>query len=143
MRIHFTVKKPNIVTVLFCRYIIKWIRTELMRETNFEALQLRIDLLEAASWMSWSSKPDNITAKQVVRAVCNSLKWERRKNKFTITIDPRKRFPNSYNSLESVCRFLDEGNDVVRGCYFLKQIEIKYQTNIYDYWAAFKIRTQR
>lgn len=143
MKIHFIVKKPNNVAILFCRYIIRWIKVELLRDTDFESLQLRIDLLKAASWMEWQNIPQKITAKQVVKLICNSLIWEKRKNKFTIRIDPRKRFPNSFNSLESVARFLDIGNDVVRGSYFLKKIELKYQTNIYDYWAAFKIRIQR
>lgn len=143
MNITFEVKNPNDIAVLFCRYIIRWLKREIVRDTNFESVQLRLDLLQLASWVHWVHKPQKIDAKQFVRLVINSLVYERRKNRYTITIDRHKLFPGTLTPLYKVVKFVDIGNDVIKGSYFLKHKEVKYQYNIYDYWAAFKIRLQR
>ena len=144
MNISFQIKNPNQIANIFCRYIIRWIRVDLVRETNFNSVQLRLDLLQYASWVNFNNgKFQRISAKRFIQLVCDSLIYQKRKNTYTITINKNKLFPGTTTPLYKIVKFVDIGNDIVRGSYFLKRLEIKYTDNIYDYWASFKIRLQR
>lgn len=142
-RIRFELNRPQKIAIAFCTYIIRWLRVDITRSVDYEALQLRVDLLKVASWIDWRIEPSNLQAKEVVRIICNSLKWKQVRNSYIIYIDDSKCFPGTFTPIAKIARFLDCGNEVIKGSYFITSVMLRYQENIYDYWAGFKIRTQR
>jgi len=113
-----------------------------MEELNLQSIQIRADLLLSASWVRWNTLPRNINANKLCQDIVNCLEVKQRKSVFTIELNKKKLMNNSRTTLEQVARFIDKGNEVVRGTYFLTNIMTRYQVKIYNYWKAYRMRSQ-
>ncbi len=142
MRIRFELKKPSRLGNAFCNYIIKWLRTELLRNCDYTSIQLRLDLLQLSSWIDWMTPSHKVTSREFIRLVCQNIKWRRVRNSYIIYIDEHIMFPGTRTPLYRIVKFVDNGNELVRGTFFLTILFSKYQQHIYEYWSAFKIMTQ-
>lgn len=91
-----------------------------------------------ASWIRWKIKPRHIRMKSLMLYVTSNLEWvQRRNNQFVIQINKLAKIPNSYTSIDTLARFLDKGNNVTPGTYFISKVLAKYRENINDYWKAY------
>lgn len=140
--IELRVKKETQTAHKFCKYIIHWIKKDFMAGRNRESIQLRLDLLQNASWMKWIGKPKKITAESFISYVNSCLSYTVRQNNFLIYIDDRKLLPGSYTPISKVIRYIDYGNELVPGCMFFTSILRGYRKSIDTFWFAFKIKTQ-
>ena len=143
IKIHFIVKKPRKLHIMFCNYILRWLQNDVRREMRIDKVQVRADLLRYASFMKWYRDPGKVTAYEVINSICNSISYRRVKNDYIFDIDPSINFPNSSTPVEVVARFIDFGNESIRGCYFITNVFRRYQENMLKYYLAFKFRVRR
>ena len=143
MNIQFSVKKQTQLSHRFCKYIIRWIKHDLKHKRNREALQLRLDLLQFASWIHWIGEPRVVTASEFINAVNECISYTVRKNTFIIYVDENKMLTGTYTPVSKIMRFVDYGNEAVSGTMFFASIFLKYEKSIQDYWFAYKIRAQQ
>lgn len=143
MTIEFDLPKTTKNSYKFCNYIVTWLKRELL-QCNLEAIELRLALLEHATWIKWIDRTHPIiSARRFLRILSECICWTCVRGHFIIYIDNRRLFPGTYNTVEQVMRFINFGNELLPGCYFLSRIMLRYQARIYDYWFAFRIMTQK
>lgn len=126
---------------LFCRYIINSLRAEINELSNDPKVILRVSLLQSANWINWNSKPD-IAAKRVCKQISNSLEFKKYENSYVIQIDSHTKLTGTDNTVDSIARFINYGNDYVRGSYVFSRLFKRYNNKIYEYWRAFLLRSQ-
>lgn len=126
---------------LFCRYIIKMLRADIERLSDNPKVIMRVSLLQSANWISWNGKP-SITTKRVCKAIANSLSYKCYKNHYVIQIDSHTKLAGTNTTVDSIARFINYGNDYVRGSYVFSNLFKRYSNKIYKYWRAFLLRSQ-
>lgn len=143
MKLEFSlpVNKP-IGSQRFCEFIIKWLRADICRQTNMQKLQTRVDLLLSASWIDWIRKPTKLDAMSVCKTIVQCFEYKNHQSHYIIYLNPNKLFPGTRTPVERISRFLDKGNDIVKGTYFISSILLHYRKSIYRYWRAFCLRSQ-
>jgi len=134
--------KQHALARRFCQFVIKHLRDDILAETNFRSIQTRADLLLSASWIQWNKLPQNIDAKRLCVDILKCLEYKQRKSTFTIEFSRKRLMNNSRTPLESVARYIDKGNDIVKGTYFITKVTTKYQKKIYSYWRAYCLHSQ-
>lgn len=140
--IEFKVKKQTQTAHRFCKYIIHWIKRDFKSRRNREAIQLRLDLLQHASWMKWIGNPHKIDAETFVSYVNSCLSYTVRQNTFIIYIDDRKVLPGTYTPISKVLRYVDYGNELVPGCMIFTSILRSYRKSIDTFWFVYKLKAQ-
>ena len=126
---------------LFCRYIMNSLRAEIKKLSEDPKVVLRVSLLQSANWINWNSRP-NITSKRVCEEIANSLEYKKYKNSYVIQIDSHTKLTGTDNTVDSIARFINYGNDYVRGSYVFSRLFKRYNNKIYEYWRAFLLRSQ-
>lgn len=143
MIIEFKVNKVTQTSNRFCRYILKWIKHDILTKRGKKAIQMRLDLLPYMHWMSWVGKPHNISADMFIRQVANSISYTIRNNTFIIFIDEYRVLPGTYTPILKIVKYIDYGNELVAGTMFFSSVMLIYRKRIYDYWFAYKLRAQQ
>lgn len=143
MKLNFelSLKKP-IGSRNFCKFIIKWLQRDIQNQSNMQKLQIRVDMLPLMDWFSWKSKPQKLSAKHVCQVISQNIEVKKQKSMYIIFLNPYRLFPGTNTPIERIARFLDKGNEVVSGTYFISSILSKYKKSIYKYWRAFQLRSQ-
>lgn len=113
------------------------LKREIVRDTIPAKMKLReIDILNA-SWIRWKKKPKHINMKSLVNYIVGNIRWVKRDNYFIIEMNRSTLMPNSHTSLYAIARFLDRGNNVMKGTAFISKVFNKYRKCINDYWKSF------
>lgn len=123
----------------FCRFIIKNLQNNIKRFSEDPQVEMRLSLLEASDWINSSRK---LNAKSVCNDIANALEYARQRDDFIIRFNPRKRLTGTSVSIYSIVRYINYGNEYVKGCYIFSNMFSRYQSKIYNYWRAFLIRNQ-
>lgn len=122
----------------FCKLLVSNIKEDILRYTNYNKLELYEDSLINSNWINWKHKPSSINMKKLIKYIANSITYKSgRKHKYVIYIKSTIMLPNSYTPLERVARFLDKGNEIYRGTFFISKIFMKYRANIKKYWRSY------
>ena len=119
------------------------IRADIRKKTRIPALQLRVNSLLEIDFVDWIDKPKQISAKHLLEYIIQNIDWGKIRNRYVIEINPTAYFPNSNTPLILVCKYLNYGSLNIRGCFFLSNVFLKYQKNIYKYWALYRMKLQR
>ena len=143
MMIVFFCNKVTKLHTGFIKYLLKWLKHEIYRSANIRAIQVRLNLLPYANWISWKGKPHQIDANVFVQSVLNCFFWRYSKGQLIIKFDTHRIFPGTNNTVYQIMRFINYGNDAMSGTYFVSNIVNKYQKSIYDYFFAYRLRMQK
>ncbi len=117
--------------------LISQLKREIVRSTTTSKLLIKEQYILDASWIRWKKKPKHIKMKSLINYIIGCIHWIERDNKYIIEVDRLRMIPNSYTSVYALARFLDRGNNVMRGTAFMSKVFHKYRLNINDYWKSF------
>jgi len=122
----------------FCNMLVSEIKSDILNNVNYYKLSLYEDSLIKSSWIIWKRTPRKIDMKKLVNLIVDSIVCTNlRKGRHMISVDNSVILPNSYTSIERVARFLDRGNELYNGTFFISKIFMKYQKRINDYWKSY------
>lgn len=123
----------------FCRSLVKQIKKEIIDLMPLEKLQAREKDMLNATWILWrGNKPKHINMIKLARFITRNIRYKKRRgHRYLIEINPAILMPHSKNSIEQIARFLDKGNEMSPGTFFLSRVFMKYRTSIDEYWNAY------
>lgn len=124
----------------FCKYLVEDIKDSIEHNINYTKLLQREKYLLSARWIRWSyGVPSSINMIQLVNRIINSITFSRRatQGRYVVYMNPREYLYGSSTKLLTVARFLDKGNEKVRGMYFISSVINRYTRNINRYWKAY------
>lgn len=96
-------------------------------------------IVDEATWIEWRTSKPNINVKQIASLILEAFKIEKdNKGRFNITFDNNIIIPNTNTSLARLIRFLNVGDNKIRGAGFLSNILIKINNfKINELWQSF------
>lgn len=96
-------------------------------------------IVDEATWIEWRTSKPNINVKQIASLILEAFKIEKdNKGRFNITFDNNIIIPNTNTSLARLIRFLNVGDNKIRGTGFLSNILIKINNfKINELWQSF------
>lgn len=126
----------------FCSYLLAEIQEEIANNINYRKMESREKYLISAKWMRWTSRVYHINMISLAYRIANSFICTKREmnGQYVIQIDPKLYMYNSKTKLSTVARFLDKGNEKVRGTWFISSVLNRYTRNINRYWYAYASR---
>lgn len=122
----------------FCKSLISNIKSDILKSANFNKIKLYEDALLNAKWINWIKKPKRINMINLIKYIVDKITYRsRKKHRYIIYIKPTIMLPGSKTPLERVARFLDKGNEVYKGTFFINKVFMKYRVNINNYWKSY------
>lgn len=141
MKIEFKVEhNSRKMARIFCQDVIRDLQRRICTEYNYYKMKIRVDSLVDAEWMRWKTKPRSLSVRNVMKIISNNFIYNNYGTSYIIYQNPRKLFPNSETPIYRVLRFLDYGNESIRGTYFVSTLMRYYQNNIYKLFYTFQLK---
>lgn len=128
--------------IRFSKFLLRFIKNDFRLAFIDKRVKLRFELLMESTWITWSNNIRKPSIYQIQKYILDSIEYRRIRNTFIIDINPRTMLPGTNVTIYSIVRFINYGNDRVKGCYLFSRIFDKYQKNIINYWRAYFIRSQ-
>lgn len=127
----------------FCRFIIKSmqksIKAKLESMPPEKVLQYE-DVLLSSEVINWEIKPSKIDIYNVFNMLIRNLSYDRQKD-FKYSIHFRNVvFPNSFNTIDTVVRLLDKGNERFIGIHIFNDVFNDYAKGMQKYWKVYILR---
>lgn len=130
-------KRQKEIIPEFLDGLVAQLKREIVRSTSLSKLLIRERYILNATWIRWKKKPRHINMKSLVNYIVGSIQWVERDNSYIIEVNRAKLIPNSYTSIYALARFLDRGNNLIKGTSFISKVFHKYRLKINDYWKSF------
>ena len=123
----------------FCKSLVRQIKRDVINLLPKEKLMARERDMLNATWILWKDdKPKHINMIKLAKFIAKNIRYKKRRgHRYLIEINPAILMPHSKNSIEQIARFLDKGNEVSTGTFFLSRVFMKYRVSIDEYWNAF------
>jgi len=119
----------------FLKQIVFDIKIEIFNNVVPDKMQSKEQDILNVPWINWIKKPENLNVNMLVNLIINSIKFvERKDHSYIIAINPSIRIPNSSTPISMLARFLDKGNDITPGTFFITKIFNEYRDNMAKYW---------
>ena len=101
----------------FCNWLCNVIFAKINSKINKLKIDSRLDyILYKVTWINWKSNKEKITVNQIMETIFESLTYkEYRNNIWKLEINSDILIPYSNSSIERLVRFLDYGNNDVKG----------------------------
>lgn len=130
-------KREKQITDEFCVYISKKIFRELYRELKHNTKTIE-SIINNTTAISWVNKPKKVNAGMVINVILDNIKCYKvpQKNIYIIRFSDNL-FLESNNTIDSIVRLLDKGNEKYIGTHIFTKIFTKYEHNINLYWRLF------
>lgn len=130
-------KRQREIIPEFLDGLVSQLKGEIVRSTTPSKLLMREQYILNASWIRWKKKPRHINMKSLINYIVGCIQWVERDDNYIIEVNRLRLIPNSYTSIYALARFLDRGNNVMKGTSFMSKVFHKYRLNINDYWKSF------
>ena len=128
--------------VIFSRFIISHLQSDVNKLLQDSRVRTRIAYVLASEWIRDRELLSKLDEDALQSYIEDAIRYKRFEDYYIIEFDPNVALPNSRVSVESIIRFVNYGNESMKGCYLFSKLFLKYQKNIYKYWRAFCLRSQ-
>lgn len=129
-------------SILFVRLLVKCLRNDISELFRSPKVKMRASLMLASTWIDWEQRPAKVDIEMLEKCVRNSVQYRRHNNSFYIGFDANLLLPGTRTPIYRIIRFINYGNEDIKGCYLFSKLFLKYQKNIYKYWRAYFLRSQ-
>jgi len=145
MRIMYRVesrdKKERNIEKLFCESMRKTVISYIRKNVPIQKLQMHEDLMLSTTAIHWIEKPKSINMSYVLDVILNNMECLKIEKTHTYIIKFKSvNFPNTYNTIDSIVRFLDKGNEEFPAMYIFSNIFNSFENNINVYWRTFVLQ---
>ncbi len=121
----------------FCYNLRDLVSSDIAESIRIDKINMYEDLFLKSTAIDWVHKPLHIDMVNVVNILLDNLKCYKISNKHIYMIGfDKKQFPNTRNSIDSIVRFLDKGNENFPGIHTFSTVFNKYENNINEYWES-------
>ena len=96
-------------------------------------------IVDEATWIEWRTSKPNLNVKEIASLILEAFKVEKdNKGRFNLTLDNKIMIPYTNTSLARLVRFLNVGDNKIKGTGFLSNILIKLNNfKINELWQSF------
>lgn len=109
----------------FLNWLCEKIFIYLNREANRKRIEARMSYIQRARWIEWTGSKD-ITVDMLMDAVKKCFKVRKRKMIWEIYFDNRVLIPNTRTPITKFLRFIDNGDNLVKGTGIIQFIRRKF-----------------
>ena len=121
----------------FCYTLKDLVSADILNSIRIDKIKLYEDLFLKSTAVSWVHKPLHIDIVNVVNVLINNIKCYKIPDKHIYMVGfSKEQFPNTNNSIDSIARFLDKGNEEFPGIHIFSNIFNRYENNINQCWKA-------
>ena len=128
--------------IRFSKFLLRYVKNDFRVAFVDKRVRFRFELLLESNWITWSNNFKKPSIRQIQKFILDAIQYRRIRNTYIIDINPTIMLPGTDVTIYSIVRFINYGNDAVKGCYLFSRIFDKYQKNIINYWRAYFIRSQ-
>lgn len=132
--------KEKLIADDFCKYLIDRIQFKikcLISFTNAEKIKNFEKVLLNTETINWTVKPTSISIYNVLNILLNHITFDKSKDSKYYIHFKNVNFPNTYNSVSSIARLLDKGNEEYIGLYVFGNVFSEFARNINDEWELY------
>ena len=123
----------------FSEYIIENLQRDLANKITQNKLNAYKDMFLETTAIVWTfKKPTTVNMQFILDELLDNLIYYKTKNGiYTIKFNDKINLSNTKNSIDSVVRFLDKGNEDFPGMHIFSKVFNEYSKNINRYWNHF------
>lgn len=124
----------------FCNWLSQVIYSNIDTKINRKKISLRLNyILDKAQWVNWEKDKYNLSVSDIMQKINTSIYCEQyRKNIWKIRINPNINIPHSTTSIDRLIRFINYGDNYMRGTGMFSNLEHKYNhTELMSMWQMF------
>lgn len=134
-------EKERQVEKLFCESMKKTLISHMRKNISVKKLQMREDLMLSTTAIDWVKKPKHIDMSYVLNVILSNVECIKIEKTHTYIIKFKNvNFPNTYNTIDNIVRFLDKGNEEFPAMYVFSNILNSFENNINVYWKTFVLQ---
>lgn len=109
----------------------------LNRAANRRRIEPRLEYIKKVRWIEWTG-PKDITIDMLMEAVRKCFKIRKRKELWEIYFDNRVMIPNTNTPITKFLRFMDNGDNIVRGTGMIQFIRRRFtHIQLNKWWQAY------
>lgn len=126
----------------FCSYLVKKVKKYLKQKINNEYLLLGTEIFTnryAEFFTHYGVEKYNL--KELLEIICDNIVWERIGDKYYITVDNTKNFPNTQMSIYELSIIIELGCQWLPAINYLRKIVLFVDEHLVAYWQTFLTRT--
>lgn len=127
----------------FCKFIIGCMKKSIkakLESMPVEKVSQYENVLLNSEIINWEIKPSKIDIYNVFSILIRNLSYDRQKDfKYSIHFK-NVVFPNSFNTIDTIVRLLDKGNERFIGIHIFNDVFSDYVQNTQKYWKVYILR---
>lgn len=120
----------------FCSNIIESMRHDITSKISRNKLQAHEKDILNSEVIRWGIKPRSLNMSDLLATLAKNIVISNDKDIYTIRFSYKNLY-NTTNSIASVARLLDKGNEKFRGIYIIGNIFNLYRSHMNDFWELF------
>lgn len=121
----------------FLNWICEKIFIYLNRVANRKRIEARLEYIKKVKWISWVGSQD-ITTDMLMNAIQQCFKIRKRKEIWEIYFDDRVMIPNTRTPITKFLRFIDNGDNKVKGTGMIQFIRRRFNhVQLNKWWQTY------
>lgn len=121
----------------FLNWLCEKIFIYLNREANRKRIEARLEYMKKVRWINWIGSKD-ITVDMLMKSVQQCFKIRKRKEIWEIYFDDRIMIPNTNTPITKFLRFIDSGDNKVKGTGMIQFIRRRFNhVQLNKWWQTY------
>ncbi len=121
----------------FLNWLCEKIFIYMNRDANKRRIDARLNYIKRARWIEWISSKD-ITTDMIMASIKKCFKIRKRKETWEIYFDNRVLIPNTRTPITKFLKFIDNGDNIVKGTGMIQFIRRKFNhVQLNKWWKAY------
>lgn len=121
----------------FLKWLCEKIFIYLNRAANRRRIEARLEYIKKVKWIVWTGSKD-ITVDELMNAVHKCFKVRKRKELWEIYFDDRVMIPNTITPITKFLRFLDNGDNIVKGTGMIQLVRRNFtHIQLNKWWKSY------
>lgn len=121
----------------FLNWLCEKIFIYMNRDANKRRIDVRLNYIKRARWIEWISSKD-ITTDMIMASIKKCFKIRKRKETWEIYFDNRVLIPNTRTPITKFLKFIDNGDNIVKGTGMIQFIRRKFNhVQLNKWWKAY------
>lgn len=121
----------------FLNWLCEKIFIYMNRDANKRRIDARLNYIKRARWIEWISSKD-ITTDMIMASIRKCFKIRKRKETWEIYFDNRVLIPNTRTPITKFLKFIDNGDNIVKGTGMIQFIRRKFNhVQLNKWWKAY------
>lgn len=121
----------------FLNWLCSKIFIYLNRPANRKRIEARLDYIKKVKWINWVG-PKDITIDDLMSSIKKCFKIRKKKELWEIYFDDRVMIPNTRTPVTRFLRFMDSGDNLVKGTGMIQFIKRKFiHIQLNKWWVTY------